>query len=351
MKGMWALAIGILLLLAGRSECGEIVGVLGARERGRGQEEGRWEAWLHGEHGLVVVWGRGGGNQTALGAQPFSALLAASLPRPPLFLGNGALPAFDDNGDLYYQVSVDDGEEQQEGAEEWLLPRGALRPVPLPLDQPLPLPVLLHRRRTFLARAEEGREQGAPYRITIDAGHGGSDPGATAQGYQEKDLTLDISLRLRELLVADRGLWDVQMTRSTDATVSLAARTSMANAWPADRFVSIHINSFSSSSANGLETYSYQEGSTAARLRDRIQDECVKAWRLTDRGSKTANFYVLRETSMPATLSELGFITSPVDIQLLSDPQARQQIAAAHLYALQFHFGVSFNLPLLEDHA
>jgi len=180
----------------------------------------------------------------------------------------------------------------------------------------------------------------APFKITIDAGHGGSDPGAVAQGYQEKAFTLDVSIRLRDLLNGDRGLWQVQMTRSSDVDVSLSARCNMANNWPADRFVSIHINSFSSSSAQGTETYSYQEGTTAARMRDQIQSQMIAAWGLVNRGSKTENFQVLRDTSMPASLSELGFITSPVDIVYLSNPNSRQTAARAHLIALQQHFGV-----------
>jgi len=141
-------------------------------------------------------------------------------------------------------------------------------------------------------------------------------------------------------MLGDRGLWTVQMTRTTDVDVSLEARVNMANNWPADRFVSIHTNSYTTSTAQGSETYSYLEGGTAAKLRDTIQNEMIKAWGLVNRGSKTANFYVLRETTMPATLTEMGFITSPVDIVKLRDPNARQQMAAAHLYALRIHFGV-----------
>jgi len=159
----------------------------------------------------------------------------------------------------------------------------------------------------------------------------------------------DVALRLRDLLNSDRGLWTVQMTRTTDVDVSLAARVNMANAWPADRFCSIHTNSFTSSTANGMETYSYAEGGTAAKLRDTIQNEIVKAWGLVNRGSKTENFYVLRETTMPATLTEMGFITSPIDIQRLADPNARQAMAQAHLQALRIHFGVfAFNETTIE---
>jgi len=177
-------------------------------------------------------------------------------------------------------------------------------------------------------------------KITVDPGHGGSDAGAVAQGYQEKFFNLDVSLRFRDLMLADAGRWTVQMTRTTDVDVSLTARCNMANAWPANRFISIHTNSFTSSTAQGTECYAYAEGGTAAAMRNLIQSEMIAAWGLTNRGNKVGNFQVLRDTTMPATLSEMGFITSPVDIKKLSDATARQSMANAHLKAIRRHYGV-----------
>ncbi len=191
---------------------------------------------------------------------------------------------------------------------------------------------------------------GAP-RICIDPGHGGADPGASGFGYQEKEIVLDVSLRLAQLLAADTadttggGYWEVMLTRADDSYVSLYNRVAAANAWPADTFVSLHANAFTSSAATGIETFSYQEGTNSAALRDRIQTRMTDAWPLPDRGSKTANFYVLRETWMPATLSELGFITSPVDITYLISPAERQLAAEAHLFALQEYHGFPVYLP------
>jgi N-acetylmuramoyl-L-alanine amidase len=195
------------------------------------------------------------------------------------------------------------------------------------------------------------RTGGTPPRVCIDPGHGGADPGALGQGFQEKDLVLDVGLRLAQLLEADTadttggGAWEVLLTRATDTYVSLYDRVLAANAWPADTFVSIHANAFDSSAATGIETYSYQEGTHSAALRDLIQARMTEAWPLPDRGSKTGDWYILRETWMPATLSELGFITSPVDIQWLSSPEERQRAAEAHLFALQEHHGFDIHLP------
>jgi N-acetylmuramoyl-L-alanine amidase len=195
---------------------------------------------------------------------------------------------------------------------------------------------------------------GGPIRIVIDPGHGGSDPGAVGNGLQEKDINLDVALRLASLLEADTndpaggGSWDVRLTRETDIDVSLQARVQLANAWPADRFYSIHHNAFGSPAANGIETYSFSNGTTAADLRDRSQEELVAALGLTDRGSKTANFYVLVNTTMPAILSEGGFITSPTDAAVLGNPAQRQRAAEAHLFALQRHHGLAPYLPNIQ---
>lgn len=192
---------------------------------------------------------------------------------------------------------------------------------------------------------------GSPYRVVIDPGHGGTDSGAVANGLVEKVLNLEVALRLRDLLHLDTadslggGEWDVRLTRVSDVTVSLADRVTLANNWPADRFVSIHHNAFTSSAANGTETFSFSNGTPGAGLRDRVQEELLLALGLADRGSKTANFYVLRETTMPAALSEGGFLTSPIDAAVLASPAAWQASAEAHLFALQRHFGITPYLP------
>ncbi len=191
----------------------------------------------------------------------------------------------------------------------------------------------------------------APVRVVIDPGHGGTDPGAIGNGIVEKEINLAVGLRLRELLELDTldtnggGEWEVLMTRETDATVSLGARTTLANNWPADRFVSIHHNAFSSSLANGTETFSFANGTLSADLRDRVQEELITALGLLDRGSKTANFFVLRETFMPAALSEGGFLTNAGDAAVLSSSDAVDRSAKAHLFGLQRHYGFPAYVP------
>jgi len=187
--------------------------------------------------------------------------------------------------------------------------------------------------------------------IVIDPGHGGGDPGGTGNGLQEKNIVLDVGLRFKQLLDADTddpgggGSWRALMTRDDDTFVSLSARAAFANAEDADRFMSIHSNAFGSSQANGTETFSFREGTTGANMRNLVQQEMIAAWGRTNRGNKTANFAVLRETAMPAELHELAFITNAGDAAFLASPTQRQIAAQAHLRAIQRHFGVEPFMP------
>src|SRR5690242_5441041 len=117
------------------------------------------------------------------------------------------------------------------------------------------------RRRTLLAAAAGAaltpflgaKAMAANPRIYLDPGHGGTDSGAVGNGLQEKALTLAIALQIRSILQANWAV-DVRMSRTTDATVSLDQRTNDANAWGADIFVSVHINS---GGGTGFESYRY----------------------------------------------------------------------------------------------
>jgi MYXO-CTERM domain-containing protein len=179
--------------------------------------------------------------------------------------------------------------------------------------------------------------------IVVDPGHGGNDPGGTGNGMEEKDIVLDTSLRFLELLRGSGAQggrnWTAEITRDTDVFIPLASRASYANNLGADRFVSIHANAFADPQANGTETFSAGAPTTSSEMRDLIQEEMVAEWGLTDRGGKTANFTVLTDTSMPASLSELGFVTNPGDAVLLASDDARQRAAQAHLRALERHYG------------
>lgn len=167
------------------------------------------------------------------------------------------------------------------------------------------------------------------YHIAIDAGHGGSDPGSIGNGLKESHVTLQVAKKVEKAL--EKRNVKVFMTRKNDTYVGLQERVNLASKAKVDTFVSIHTNSFSSSSANGTETYySLARASTkvsdSKQLATFIQNRLYKALGTTNRGVKTANFAVLR-TTFPSTLVELAFISNKSDAAKLGSEEY-QQIAA-----------------------
>lgn len=184
--------------------------------------------------------------------------------------------------------------------------------------------------------------------IVIDPGHGGSDSGAIGpSGLQEKQVTLPVSQYLKEMLEAKGA--KVILTRSTDVDVygpnasgpdELQARVNVANYNNADAFISVHINSFVNPSVAGIATY-YFDGSTySKRLASAIQDEIAEEPDFGgSRGIQPANFYVLRHSTMPAVLVELGFISNPKEENLLKTAEVRKDFAKRILDGFATYFG------------
>lgn len=173
-------------------------------------------------------------------------------------------------------------------------------------------------------------------KLYLDPGHGGTDPGAQGNGLQEKNINLDIALRIRTILLNGYENVEVKMSRTDDSAKSLSQRTSEANAWGADYYLSIHFNAFNSD-AQGYEDFihsSLSDSSTTAKYQDIIHAEVIKVNQLKDRGQKKANFHVLRESSMPALLSENGFITSAHEAALMKQASWRQKVAQGHVNGL-----------------
>ncbi len=167
------------------------------------------------------------------------------------------------------------------------------------------------------------------FRVVIDPGHGGRDPGAVGiGGMQERNVVNDISAQVASLL--ERQGVQVTMTRSSDRTLELSSRTAIANRSGADIFVSIHANAISLSrpEVNGAETY-YYSSSAGYQLASSIQRSILQRTGMRDRGVREARFYVLRNTSMPAALVETGFVTGSQDAARLRDPAFRTRMAEA----------------------
>lgn len=164
--------------------------------------------------------------------------------------------------------------------------------------------------------------------VTIDPGHGGRDPGAVGiGGMEEEDIVLDVSQQVARIL-EQQGV-QVVMTRNSDVEIDLEPRVQIAERANATVFVSIHANALSMSrpDVNGIETfYASAEGARLGRV---IHDNMVPVSGMRDRGLKSARFYVIRNTSMPAVLLELGFVTGAEDAPRLADPEWRSRMSTA----------------------
>lgn len=207
-------------------------------------------------------------------------------------------------------------------------------------------------------------------KVVVDAGHGGHDTGTIGpNGLMEKDLVLDVALRLGKLITQQLGA-QVVYTRSDDTFIPLERRTKIADEEKADLFISIHANSSPEPSATGVETYFFNltsdkagldlatrenatSGSSISDLNDLLHRAVLQAkleesrefaqriqaslWatsvkmnnRSRDRGVRQAPFVVLIGATMPSILAEIGFVSNPHDARLLQRGDQRQKIAEA----------------------
>ena len=167
-------------------------------------------------------------------------------------------------------------------------------------------------------------------KVTIDAGHGGNDPGAVSEKLREKDITLKIALYAEEYLLKNYEV-QVKMTRSNDVFVSLSERAKIANRFKSDLFVSIHVNA--AEKGTGFESYIYPETKEQTKtLQNALHSEIIKTLNgygnIKDRGLKTAHYFVLKKTKMPAVLTENLFID--LDGELLSREEFLKNVGIAH---------------------
>lgn len=181
-------------------------------------------------------------------------------------------------------------------------------PTPRPAPTPSPIP---NSRRV----------------VVLDPGHGGPDPGAVGiGGLRETDIVLDVSRRTRAIL--ERSGVQVVMTRDAEFDLGLQPRVDIAQRANATIFVSIHANAISMSrpDVNGIETYYHQTGLQLAQV---IHRNLLQATGARDRRVRQARFYVIRRTTMPSVLLELGFVTGRDDARRLASSEYRQTLAEA----------------------
>lgn len=172
------------------------------------------------------------------------------------------------------------------------------------------------------------------HRVVIDAGHGGSDVGATRNGIYEKNITLDVAKRVEKLLKAQG--YGVLMTRSGDTFVSLADRVAFSESYEPDIFVSIHVNSSTSEVGKGLETHYYHQESMP--LAQSVHSSLASAINTNDRGLFKSKFYVINHTTAPAILVEIGFISNPAERAQLVTETRKQATAKAIVEGINNYF-------------
>lgn len=172
-------------------------------------------------------------------------------------------------------------------------------------------------------------------KIFIDQGHNPVNPnaGAEAGGYREQDINYQVGIRLANLLNNNPN-FEARVSRPTPETQlgtsvssSLRARVDGANNWPADLFLSLHCNISEITTASGSEAFIYSTSSPAYPIATQILEGLHNQTGLPNRGvTATTNLYVLRNTSMPAILVEMGYMSNPTDLNLLTtDPQSFAQ--------------------------
>ncbi len=233
-------------------------------------------------------------------------------------------------------------------------------------------------------------------RIVIDPGHGGHDTGTIGPtGLMEKDLCLDVALRLGKIIRQRLPGAEVVYTREDDTFISLESRTIVANQAKADLFISIHANSSRDHGTRGVETYylNFSPSAEAMEVASRenalaqgsihdlqeivnkiarnekveesrelatdIQDSLAKRMKtvnrtLKDRGVRKAPFVVLIGANMPSVLSEISFISNPADEQMLKKPENRQRVAEGLFHGVESYLqsinSLSYYPPRADGH-
>lgn len=173
---------------------------------------------------------------------------------------------------------------------------------------------------------EDAAPNGSPL-VVLDPGHGGDHNGAEYGGVKEKDLNLAIASKTASLLEAE-GV-TVRMTRSIDQSVDLYARSGLANTLGADLFVSIHCNaSVEHDDALGVYTCAYSQGTEGWQLAQILRETMLDATGAADFGmEERPNLAVLRTAQVPAALVECGFMSTPSELALLTQPEYQDKLA------------------------
>lgn len=196
--------------------------------------------------------------------------------------------------------------------------------------------------------------------IVIDPGHGGADPGAQTPELKEKDINLDISLRLGKILES-KGC-NVILTREVDKDfflpgfiqgrmakrVELNNRIRTATENNADIFISVHANSFTKRNSYGMETYYHLDSPSGKALAELIQEQLTQLQTDNKRKAKAGDYYIINQSKMPSVIVEVGFISNPRERKLLLSGTYRDSIAGAISTGVEHYFN-AFPLGVRES--
>lgn len=186
-------------------------------------------------------------------------------------------------------------------------------------------------------------------KIVIDPGHGGGDPGAKANGLIEKQLNLDVALRLKKHLArigvycvmtreTDRDYFETGNSNTTKKRRDLDQRIQIANHSHADLFLSIHANSFPQTIYHGAQTFYSKNRPESKKLAEAIQDQLVYDLGPNKRKARYGDFRVLEFTKMPGVIIEIGFLSNQEEAKLLATEKYREQLAMAIYHGVIKYF-------------
>lgn len=191
------------------------------------------------------------------------------------------------------------------------------------------------------------------FKIAIDAGHGPNTPGKRSpDGMREYEFNRAVAYAMRDELKNYEGV-ELMFTFSDSQDVPLSTRSTRANSWGADVFVSIHANAAAGKMGNhgGIETYVYGTAGHSLKLANVVQRKLVAVCGLRNRGVKVANFQVLRQTKMPAILIEHGFMDSYTDLPKLKSGEFRELCGVTNAHAVAEYFGLKRKATIADDKA
>ena len=174
--------------------------------------------------------------------------------------------------------------------------------------------------------------------IVIDAGHGGTDPGSIDEGIEEKDINLQIAIKLKEAMLK-KG-YQVVMTRYKDVAISLHNRAKLANQSKGDIFISIHQNSFKDSSIHGIEIfYNPDKGPLDKKLASCLQESLINQTKAKNRQIRSdRDFVVIRESNMPACLIESAYLSNEKERNLIITDEYQNKIVDGIIQGIETFF-------------